>query len=71
MILPDRALLQENFSDWEIWYVPRALGGMTWCARRDPHDINPLHADRPSELAEAIEAAIAERDDSSTGEPEG
>jgi hypothetical protein len=54
-----QALLQEHYPDYEIWYVPRALGGMTWCARRDPQDTNPIRAELPSELAEAIEVEIA------------
>jgi hypothetical protein len=29
-----QAQLQDRYPDWEIWYVPLALGGIRWCARR-------------------------------------
>jgi hypothetical protein len=54
-----QALLQQHYPGWEIWYVPRALGGFIWCARRDPQDFHPTQAYLPSELAKAIEAEIA------------
>jgi hypothetical protein len=50
-------MLQKLYPEWEIWFVPRALGGFTWCARRDPRDIHPFNADLPRELAEYIEEA--------------
>ena len=53
-----QAMLQEHYPNYEIWYVPKALGGMTWCARRDPADTHPITADLPSELAKAIEAEL-------------
>jgi hypothetical protein len=56
-----QALLQARFPNWEIWYVPKALGGFTWCARRhgEANLLNTLTADRASRLAELIEQAQA------------
>lgn len=45
--------------EWMIWYVPLAVGGMTWCAKRHA-DGSLLHATRPNHLAEYIAAANAE-----------
>jgi hypothetical protein len=58
-----QALLQAYYPTYEIWYVPRALGGMIWCARRDPKDTHPITADKPSELAKAIDAEQREEGD--------
>jgi hypothetical protein len=58
----DQALadLRRRFPQWEIWYVPRAFGGQTWCAnpwaKKDDRR-NVLHADTPEHLAEYITAA--------------
>ncbi len=43
------AALKERWgARWQIWFVPLALGGMTWCARRHGDElVNVLHADRP------------------------
>jgi hypothetical protein len=54
----DQALtaLRADWPAWEIWYVPLAVGGMTWCARRhDPHR-RILNAHSPAELQEHLEA---------------
>lgn len=55
--------LQARFPTYEIWYVPLALGGFTWCARRQDETnlLNTLHADKPGELADMIEQELAER----------
>lgn len=52
-----QAQLAAKYPAWEVWYVPLALGGMTWCARRGPHDRKPLHASRPEHLDEYLAAA--------------
>lgn len=51
--------LQEAHSGWMIWYVPLAVGGLTWCAKR-LCDGMLLHASRPEHLAGYIAAAEAE-----------
>ena len=59
-----QALLQDRFPDFEIWYVPKAVGGgFTWCGRRrgEANLLNTLHADKPGELAGIIEQELAER----------
>ena len=50
---------------WQIWWVPRAVGGFTWCARRHA-DGMLLNCGSPKELSEEIvnaerEAAICSR----------
>ncbi len=46
---------------WEIWIVPRAVGGPVWCARRradrDAIPARVLNADSPKHLAEYLEEA--------------
>ena len=52
-----RAALQQEFPDWEIWYVPLALGGTTWCANpwaKVDNRRNVLHADTADRLAVEI-----------------
>jgi hypothetical protein len=52
------AALRERWSArWEIWYVPLALGGLTWCARRHDNHRRLLHAYTPGELEEYLAEA--------------
>lgn len=55
---PDRAVaaLSERWPAWEIWYVPLAVGGMTWCARRHDNHRRILNAHSPAELQDYLEA---------------
>jgi hypothetical protein len=50
------AALEHNWPDWQVWYVPKAIGGMTWCARRWDDEKHVLNADSPEELVELLEA---------------
>ena len=50
------AELERDWPDWQIWYVPRAIGGMTWCARRWDDEKHVLNAGNPDELAEYLAA---------------
>jgi hypothetical protein len=50
--------LQDAYHDWKIWYVPLALGGLTWCAKRHA-DGTMLHAAQPADLAEYLSDANA------------
>ena len=58
--------LRKQFPLWEIWYVPIALGGITWCANpwsKKTDRRNVLHADSAEHLADEIrdyEADIAD-----------
>jgi hypothetical protein len=45
------AELERDWPDWQIWYVPKAIGGMTWCARRWDDEEHVLNAGSPDELA--------------------
>jgi hypothetical protein len=48
------ALRQRWGTRWEIWYVPLALGGNTWCARRHDNHRRLLHGHTPDELEEYL-----------------
>jgi hypothetical protein len=50
------ARLEATWPKWQIWYVPRAVGGMTWCARRWDDEKRVLNADSPDELADYLAA---------------
>lgn len=59
-----KADLCEQYPDWEIWYVPGAMGlPSTWCARlassvRDGFGLDGLiNVGSPGELERAIQAA--------------
>jgi len=51
-----KAELAARHPGWRIWFVPRALGKVTWCAQREP----TLSRDTPEELERAIAAVEAE-----------
>jgi len=44
------AQLEADWPDWQVWYVPKAVGGMTWCARRWDGTGDVINADSPDEL---------------------
>jgi hypothetical protein len=50
------AELEREWPDWQFWYVPRAVGGTIWCARRWDGTGRVLNADSPDELAEYLAA---------------
>jgi hypothetical protein len=54
------AALERDWPDWQVWYVPRAVGGTTWCARRWDETGRVLNVGSPKELS-AMLAAEAER----------
>ena len=58
----DEALadLQRRFPGWEIWYVPLAIGGATWCARPQGETKPVLNAHRAEYLAEYLSQIEAE-----------
>ena len=45
-----------RWPDWEIWYVPRAIGGFIWCARLHSNHKVILNAGSPAELARQLVA---------------
>ena len=55
---PDRAVavLRDRWSDWQIWYVPRAIGGLLWCARLHSDHKTAVNAESPDELEEQLAA---------------
>ncbi len=50
------AELEREWPDWQFWYVPRAVGGTIWCARRWDGTGRVLNAGSPAELAEYLAA---------------
>ena len=50
------ARLEADWPRWQIWAVPRAVGGTNWCARRWDDEKQVLNADSPEELTTLMEA---------------
>jgi hypothetical protein len=48
------AALRERWPDWQIWYVPRAIGGLLWCARLHSDHKTVINAESPEELEEQL-----------------
>jgi hypothetical protein len=44
------ARLESDWPDYQGWYVPKAVGGTTWCARRWDETGDVINADSPDEL---------------------
>jgi hypothetical protein len=44
------ARLESDWPDYQMWYVPKAVGGTTWCARRWDETGDVIHAGSPEEL---------------------
>jgi hypothetical protein len=66
---PCNTALHDAYHGWKIWYVPLALGGLTWCAKRHA-DGTLFHAAGPADLAEYIgDAEAALRGDPPTTAP--
>jgi hypothetical protein len=51
------ARLEADWPDWQIWIVPRAIGGTIWCARRWDGTGQVLNAASADELAGYLEEA--------------
>ena len=49
------AQLEADWPRWLIWVVHKAVGGITWCARRWDDEKTVLNAASPDELAEMLE----------------
>lgn len=49
------ARMEADHPGWKVWYVPLALGGMTWCAQRWEGPSPVLNAPTADVLAELIE----------------
>jgi hypothetical protein len=48
------AALRERWPAWQIWYVPRAIGGLLWCARLHSDHKTVINAESPEELEEQL-----------------
>lgn len=35
-----KARLEREYPDWQVWYVMQVVGGVLWCARRDRTTLN-------------------------------
>jgi hypothetical protein len=51
------AALEHDWPNWQIWIIRKAVGGITWCARRWDDESNVLNADSADELTELLEEA--------------
>jgi hypothetical protein len=50
------AQLEASWPKWQVWYVPRAVGGTIWCARRWDGTGPVLNAASADDLAAQLEA---------------
>lgn len=48
--------LEAEWPDWQIWTVPRAIGGTIWCARRRDGAGDTLNTFSAGELADSLRA---------------
>jgi hypothetical protein len=54
------AQLERDWPRWQIWTVPRYIGGTAWCARlRDNHQ-KVISSDSARHLAEELEFEVSE-----------
>ncbi|HEY4854705.1 MAG TPA: hypothetical protein VII22_28290 [Streptosporangiaceae bacterium] len=51
------AALELDWPAWQIWVVPRVVGGTVWCARRWDGTGDVLNAGSADELTEHLVAA--------------
>jgi hypothetical protein len=51
------AQLEAAWPKWQVWYVPRAVGGTIWCARRRDGNERVINENSSVDLAETIEQA--------------
>lgn len=49
------AKLEADWPNWQIWVIHKAVGGITWCARRWDDEKRVLNADSADELADMLE----------------
>jgi hypothetical protein len=49
------AALEHDWPNWQIWVIRKAVGGITWCARRRDDESNVLNADSADDLTELLE----------------
>jgi hypothetical protein len=49
------AALERDWSNWQIWVIHKAVGGITWCARRWDDEKHVLNADSADELVALLE----------------
>jgi hypothetical protein len=56
------AELEEEFGDWEIWYVTHVFSSTTWHARQLDDDGSELEREDPEELAEAMREVEEEQE---------
>jgi hypothetical protein len=52
------ARLEADWPNWQIWTVPKAIGGTIWCARRWDGTGQVLNAASADELAEYLERGV-------------
>jgi hypothetical protein len=49
------AELERDWPNWQVWVIHKAIGGITWCARRWDDEKHVLNADSPDELEGMLE----------------
>jgi hypothetical protein len=51
--------LEADWARWQVWVVPRTIGGIIWCARRWDDESQALNAGSARELRQQLEAAVS------------
>ncbi len=51
--------LEATWPGWKAWYVPKAVGGMIWCARRAARRILAARDRQRHDAAGAVQASPA------------
>jgi hypothetical protein len=54
------AALEADWPGWQVWTVPRVVGGTLWCARRWDGTGETLNAHSAAELVEYLEEASSQ-----------
>jgi hypothetical protein len=49
------AQLEASWPKWQVWYVPRTVGGTIWCARRWDGSGPVINTDSPDALEDRLE----------------
>jgi hypothetical protein len=52
------ARLESDWPDWQVWYVPKAVGGMIWCAWRWDGSGETINASSPGELVDKLKDGL-------------
>jgi len=50
-----KTTFKRAYPAWDVWAVPRVVGGTLWCAKRTGQETASLQANSPGQLAAWLE----------------